>query len=58
MEGPGLTLELKSGRDILAVEFPQEEQEVFAPHQITQPRIPVPGRKGFTKSKCENQWRL
>lgn len=59
----GGTLKIK--RDTLAAEVPPEEQGGTAPHQASQPRVPMPGTEVPTTFSCKNEgdwgyvtWRL
>ena len=53
--GPAPVWQIKSEREISAVEVSPEEPGVPAPHHGPQPRVPEPGRDVPTTSSCENQ---
>ena len=45
--------QIKIWRDILSVEVTLEERGVSAPHQASQPRVPVLGREVSITSFCK-----
>ena len=46
-------LDLKNGKDVLAVEFIPEQRGVPAPHQAAKPRFPMPRKEVLVTSGCK-----